>query len=95
MDEILQQLQAMVDNPDDLSNLPNAINQLTEYHTTNQQRESEDLERITRLQDANRNLLSQIPVNTGEPTEPPKDDKVTFEQAQDQFLNAMNNVGGI
>lgn len=93
MDEILEALRKLKDNPDDLSGLPQIISGLEEYRTNTEKRQSEDLDRITRLQDSNRNLLSQIPINTGQP-EPPKDPEVTFEDAQEQLLNAMKNVGG-
>ena len=93
MKEQIEALQALIENPDDLSSLPGVIEQLQEYETTATTRATEDLERITNLQNANRNLLSQIPINTGEP-EPPKDEGVTFEQAQEQLINAMQNIGG-
>lgn len=93
MKEIIEVLIALVENPDDLSKLPEIITKLEEYQTAVSTREAEDLERITKLQSANRNLLSQIPISTGDP-EPPKDDKPTFEEAQKELLKALNTVGG-
>ena len=96
MDEILQALNAIRENPDDLSELPNIINRLQEHNQATSDREAADLDRITRLQDANRSLLAQIPVGTGDPDnkDNTEDDKVTFEDAQKELINAMNNVGG-
>lgn len=96
MDEIIEALQALIKNPDDLSGLPGVITQLQDRQTEIKQRESDDLDRITTLQNANRSLLAQIPVGTGEPDnkDNTEDDKVTFEDAQKELINAMNNVGG-
>lgn len=95
MDEILEVLNGILENPDDLSSLPGVIEQLQEYETTATTRATEDLERITNLQNANRNLLSQIPINTGQTEDStPEDDQPTFEQAQEQLVNAMKNIGG-
>lgn len=93
MKEQIEGLKALIDNPDDLSTLPQIITQLEEYHTNSVTREDQDLERITKLQDANRNLLSQIPISNGEPDKE-KEKTVTFEHAQEQLINAMQNVGG-
>ena len=96
MDEIIEALQALIKNPDDLSSLPGVITQLQERQTEIAQREADDLDRITTLQQANRSLLAQIPVGTGESDnkDNTEDDKVTFEDAQKELINAMNNVGG-
>lgn len=94
MNEHLQALQAIIDNPDDLSALPGVLTGLQEYHTNVTTRETADLERITNLQNANRNLLGQIPIHTGEPATPPATTEVTFEDAQAQLVNAMQNIGG-
>ena len=93
MKEIIDALKALIENPDDLGTLPEAITKLEEYQTQASTREAEDLERITNLQNANRNLLSQIPISTGEP-EPPKDDKPSFEEAQQELLKTLQNAGG-
>lgn len=93
MKEILDALKAVLENPDDLSTLPELINKLEEHQIAVSTREAEDLERITKLQSANRNLLAQIPISTGEP-EPVEDDKPTFEEAQKELLKALSNAGG-
>lgn len=96
MDEIIEALQALKNNPDDLSELPGVITQLQEKQNEITQREADDLDRITTLQQANRSLLAQIPVGMGEHDnrDNTEDDKVTFEDAQKELINAMNNVGG-
>lgn len=94
MNEIIEALRALIANPDDLSGLPNIITQLEQQQTAIATRESEDLDRITNLQNANRSLLSQIPIGTGTPEDKPKDEEVTFEDAQQELLKAMQNVGG-
>ena len=93
MKEVIEALKALIENPDDLSTLPEAITKLEDYQTQASAREAEDLERITNLQSANRNLLSQIPISTGEP-EPPKEDKPSFEEAQQELLKTLQNAGG-
>ena len=93
MKEIIEGLKAIKDNPDDLSTLPEIIGRLEETHHTHSTQEQEYQERIMKLQNANRELLSQIPIAGAEP--PKEDDgKVTFEEAQEQLVNAMQNVGG-
>ena len=97
MDEIIEALQALIKNPDDLSSLPGVITQLQERQNEITQRETEDLDRITTLQQANRSLLAQIPVGTGEPDNKDEDgDKPpTNEEVNEQILNAIKQTGGI
>lgn len=91
MKDLIAKLRAIIDNPDDLSTLPETINALEEYHTGVQTRETDDQERIIKLQDSNRNLISQIPISTGEPAATaPEDKEVTFEDAQEELLKTMN-----
>lgn len=95
MKDIIAALNQLKDNPDDLSALPQTIAALEEYSTTVTTREQEDLDRITRLQESNRSLLSQIPIPGNEPPAGEKEDEApTFEDAQEQLLSAMNSVGG-
>lgn len=94
MKEQIEALRTLIENPDDLSGLPGVISGLEEYHTNATTRETEDLERITNLQSANRSLLSQIPISTGTPNPEPEDEQPTFEQAQEQLVSAMQNTGG-
>lgn len=97
MNEELEALRALIANPDDLSTLPQTIARLEEYHTTVTTRETEDLERITNLQNANRSLLSQIPISTGapDPPEDSEDEAPTFEDAQAELLKTLNTARGL
>jgi len=94
MDEILEYLESIIENPDDLSNLPQTIGRLRELNNGWVEQEGQYQERINNLQQANRNYLSQIPVTQQEDEGPPEDEGPTFEDAQQQLLNAMTNVGG-
>lgn len=95
MKDIIAALHQLKENPDDLSALPQTIAALEEYSTTVTAREQEDLDRITKLQESNRSLLSQIPIGDNKvPADETADNEPTFEQAQEQLLNAMNSVGG-
>lgn len=95
MKDIIETLQALQENPDDLSNLPTVIAQLEEYNASHTEQEEQYQERIIRLQEANRNLLGQIPIPGKEPDNSQDDDQVTFEDAQKELINAMNSVGGV
>ena len=92
--EIIEGLKEIVENPEDLSKIPEYIAKLEEHSKTYSDQEEAYQERIMKLQQANRNLLSQIPIPGAEPQNEEEDDKVTFEDAQQQLLKAMNNVGG-
>ena len=63
MDEILKALKTIIDNPDDLSSLPGVITQLEDYQKKVSEREASDLDRITALQSANRNLCHKYLCN--------------------------------
>ena len=86
-------LKALQENPDDLTQLPQIIEQVASL-------ESEVggyQERISNLQQVNKEYLNMIPVETNqtekdpEPTEPVEP---TFEEAQEQLLNVLQNSGG-
>lgn len=95
MDEILEVLNGILENPDDLSSLPQAINRLSELNNDWVEQEGNYQERINSLQQANRNYLSQIPVKpTDDLEDTPEDGAPTFEDAQKELLNAMQNIGG-
>ena len=95
MDEILEVLNGILENPDDLSQLPQTVNRLQELNNGWVEQEGQYQERINSLQQANRNYLSQIPVTNGNPETPPEEDQApTFEDAQKELLNAMQNIGG-
>lgn len=91
MSELSKALKAIKENPDDLSTLPQLIARAEEL-------EGQDFnyqERITKLQEYNRNLLSQIPLPGEEaPATEPEDEPVTFEQAQGELFNVLENTRG-
>lgn len=92
MKEIIEGLKKLIENPDDLAEIPALIAKLEETQTQYTNQETEYQERINSLQQVNRNLLSQIPITQEQEEE--QDKKVTFEQAQEQLMNAFQNVGG-
>ena len=94
MNEIIEALKALAENPDDLSALPQVISKLEEKQQEYTSLENDYQERIIKLQQANRSLLSQVPIAGNEPQQEEREKKVTFEEAQEEFLNAMKNVGG-
>jgi len=94
MKEIIEALRTLQAEPDDLSNLPTIVAQLEEYQTNTITKEQEYQDRIVKLQDSNRSLLSQIPINDGKPPSNEEDNKPSFEDAQQELIKAMQNVGG-
>lgn len=94
MNEIIEALKALVENPDDLGTLPQVISKLEEMQQEYTSLENDYQERIIKLQQANRSLLSQIPIAGNEQQQEEGEKKVTFEEAQEEFINAMKNVGG-
>ena len=86
-------LKALQENPDDMTQLPQIIEQVAtlEGEIGNYQ------ERISTLQQINKEYLGMIPVETNqtekgpEPTEP---EEPTFEEAQEQLVNVLQNSGG-
>lgn len=93
MDELIAELQALIDTPDDLSRLPHAIARAQELKKTHTEQEGQYQDRIMKLQEYNKGLLAQIPV-AGATPDPQGDPDVTFEDAQAQLINAMQNIGG-
>ena len=90
---LAEALKALQENPDDMTQLPQLIEQVASL-------ESEVggyQERISSLQQVNKEYLNMIPVETNqtekdpEPTEPVEP---TFEEAQEQLLNVLQNSGG-
>ena len=57
MPKMSEIIQALIDNPDDLSQLPTMLEQAVEYENS----EVEYQTRIDKLQSTNRNLLKMIP----------------------------------
>ena len=86
-------LKALQENPDDMTQLPQIIEQVA----TLEGEIGSYQERISNLQQINKEYLGMIPVETNatetepEPTEP---EEPTFEQAQEQLINVLQNSGG-
>lgn len=98
--EISKALQKIIENPDDLSTLPQIVAKVQELENRVQnftEIEQQYMERIERLQEINRSYLAQIPIpgqeQKEEDTEP--EPEVTLEEAKKELINAMNNIGGI
>ena len=94
MKEQLDYLRGLTKDPDDLSGLPDAINALEKYHTELNAKSAEWVEtegkyqdRINKLQESNRSLISQIPV-AGEPQET-HDHVPTKEDTRQAFTNIL------
>ena len=86
MTKIIEALKAIIENPDDLSTLPQLIAGVEEM----EQSEESYQERINKLQQINKNYLALIPV----PGEEPKEDEPEEEPpltVQDG-INALNSL---
>ena len=96
--EISDALQKIIENPDDLSTLPQIVAKVQELEEKVQkfpEIEQQYMERIERLQEINRSLLAQIPIPGQEKKEENAEPEVTLEDAKEALFQAMNNVGGI
>lgn len=89
MDEIIEKLKGLVENPDDISQVPNIIAKLEESKRNNGEQELFYQERITKLQEANRSLLAQVPITHEEENQQEEQPKATLEDAQAYLLEAL------
>ena len=94
MKEQLEYLRGLTKDPDDLSGLPDAINALEKFNEDYSAKQSEWVEtegkyqdRINKLQESNRSLISQIPV-AGEPQDT-HDHVPTKEDTREAFINIL------
>lgn len=85
MDEILKALQAMKDNPEDLSALPNVMSKLEEMKG----QEEKYQERINKLQEINRSYLAQIPIPGQEQQQEDQEEEPTLEAAQNYLIETL------
>ena len=86
MSKVSAMLQALIDNPEDLSTLPQAIAKVQEL----EEQDYTYQERIKNLQDINRSYLAQIPIPGNDPVDDKPEDKTpTFEDGQQALLNIM------
>lgn len=96
--EISKALQKIIENPDDLSTLPQIVAKVQELENKVQQFqeiEQQYMERIERLQEINRSYLAQIPIPGQEQQKEDPEPEVTLEDAKKELFKAMKNVGGI
>lgn len=89
MSALTDALRAIIDKPDDLSQLPGIIAQVQEIES----KEFDYQTRIKSLQDANYAYLKQIPIAGMEPKEEPKAEAPpTLDDAKESIINAL--LGG-
>ena len=95
--EISKALQQIIENPDDLSTLPQIVAKVQELEKKVQgfpDIEQQYMERIERLQETNRSLLAQIPIPGQEKEETTKEE-FTFEDAKREIYKTISNLGGM
>lgn len=97
MGELSKALEAIIENPEDLSSLPQLVakaqeleKKLGEFAAI----EESYQDRIAKMQEYNRSLLAQIPIPGQEQKSDKPEEEYTFDKAQEEFLNAMKSVGG-
>lgn len=96
--EISKALQKIIENPDDLSTLPQIVAKVQELEEKVQkfpEIEQQYMERIERLQETNRSLLAQIPIPGQEEKEEETEPEVTLEDAKEELFKALKNIGGV
>ena len=96
--EISKALQKIIENPDDLSTLPQIVAKVQELEEKVQnfpEIEQQYMERIERLQEINRSYLAQIPIPGQEEEKEDPEPEVTLEDAKEALFQAMNNIGGV
>ena len=96
--EISKALQKIIEDPDDLSTLPQIVAKVQELEEKVKkfpEIEQQYMERIERLQEINRSYLAQIPIPGQEQKKEDTEPEVTLEDAKKALFQAMNNVGGI
>ena len=81
-------LKKLLENPDDLTELPGLIDKVSEIEKNEENYQS----RIANLQEVNRKYLQMIPM---EGKEPPKEDKpVDYRQDSKAYLEGLMNPKG-
>lgn len=88
MKDIIELLKGLVEDPDSIEKLPQAIAQLEEHQQTTGKQEEDYQDRIMKLQQSNRSLLSQVPIPGNEPPEDPEPEP-TLEDAQDYLIKTL------
>lgn len=88
MNEIIETLKKLVENPDNLEHIPGVIARLEEHNNTATQQETTYQERIHSLQQVNRGLLAQVPIPGNEPPTP-EEPEATLEDAQAYLIETL------
>lgn len=78
-------LQALINNPDDLTSLPQLVARAQEIETQEEQYQS----RISNLQEINRKYLAQIPVPGQETQVEEQDSEPTLQDARDYLVETL------
>ena len=87
MAEISKALKKLIENPDDLSTLPQLVARVEEIENN----ESMYQGRIKELQDINRSYLAQIPIPGQEQQQQQQGEpEPTLEDAKQHIINSMN-----
>ena len=85
MSTLRERLQALIDNPDDLSTLPEIINEVGQLET-----ELDDAnEKIGKLHELNRKYLGMIPINDGTEKKEEEEKPVTVEDAVKEIMKGV------
>lgn len=83
--KLSEALRKIIDNPDDLSTLP----QLVEMAEKQENEETGYLERIAKLQEINKSYLSQIPIASNEQTTIEEQKEPTLEDAKNYLIETL------
>ena len=91
--EISKALQQLIENPEDLSTLPQIVAKVQELEKKVQSFpdiEQQYMERIERLQETNRSLLAQIPIPGQEKKEPKQE--MTLEDVKKELFKTIGGM---
>lgn len=86
MGKIADAIKKLIDNPDDLSTLPQIVAQVEELEAS----EGDYQERIASLQDINKKYLAQIPMPGQEKEEEEEEEEPTLEDAAAYLIEALS-----
>lgn len=85
MATLRERLQALIDNPDDLSTLPEIISEVGQLETEL----DEANEKIGKLHELNRKYLAMIPINDGTEKKEEEEKTVTVEDAVAEIMKGV------
>lgn len=95
--EISKALQQIIENPEDLSTLPQIVAKVQEMEKKIQQFpeiEQQYMERIERLQETNRSLLAQIPI-PGQEQVKENNQEVTLEDVKKEIFKTIGGMKNV